>query len=218
MIRTTLSAFADRIAVPGGNNDISFTPSRIKTEVLSGLTVALALVPEAVAFAFVAGVHPLVGLYAAFIVGLITAVFGGRPGMISGATGALAVVMVALVAQHGGRKGAEALAVFDLQVHHLLHLRTASIAEDTAPTKRAGAELGRGLEPRDDLAISNSDSTVVDHPPIRVHRDDASAGQKRISPHFVISNGGRRATSMVPSACISNPGLSPAKPITRSGL
>ncbi|HAT84503.1 MAG TPA: sodium-independent anion transporter, partial [Rhizobiales bacterium] len=67
----------------------------------SGLTVALALVPEAVAFAFVAQVHPLVGLYAAFIVGLITAVFGGRPGMISGATGALAVVMVSLVVNHG---------------------------------------------------------------------------------------------------------------------
>ncbi|WP_232822973.1 SulP family inorganic anion transporter [Oceanibium sediminis] len=79
----------------------SLTPGRIRTEVLAGLTVALALVPEAVAFAFVAGVHPLVGLYAAFIVGLITAIFGGRPGMISGATGALAVVMVALVAQHG---------------------------------------------------------------------------------------------------------------------
>jgi len=78
-----------------------FSASEIRTEVLSGLTVALALVPEAVAFAFVAGVHPLVGLYAAFIVGLITALFGGRPGMISGATGALAVVMVALVAQHG---------------------------------------------------------------------------------------------------------------------
>ncbi|MDD7909205.1 MULTISPECIES: SulP family inorganic anion transporter [Pseudovibrio] len=73
----------------------------IKTEVLAGLTVALALVPEAVAFAFVAQVHPLVGLYAAFIVGIITAVFGGRPGMISGATGALAVVMVSLVSQHG---------------------------------------------------------------------------------------------------------------------
>jgi SulP family sulfate permease len=72
-----------------------------KTEILSGLTVALALVPEAIAFAFVAGVAPLVGLYAAFIVGLITAVFGGRPGMISGATGALAVVMVALVMDHG---------------------------------------------------------------------------------------------------------------------
>ncbi len=73
----------------------------VKNEVLSGLTVALALVPEAVAFSFVAGVPPLVGLYAAFIVGIITAVFGGRPGMISGATGALAVVMVELVASHG---------------------------------------------------------------------------------------------------------------------
>jgi SulP family sulfate permease len=73
----------------------------IKNDVLSGLTVALALVPEAVAFAFVAGVEPLVGLYAAFMVGLITACIGGRPGMISGATGALAVVMVALVADHG---------------------------------------------------------------------------------------------------------------------
>ena len=70
-------------------------------DLLSGLTVALALVPEAVAFSFVAGVEPLVGLYAAFFVGLITALIGGRPGMISGATGALAVVMVSLVSQHG---------------------------------------------------------------------------------------------------------------------
>ena len=75
--------------------------AKAKDDILSGLTVALALVPEAVAFAFVAGVHPLVGLYAAFMVGLITSLIGGRPGMISGATGALAVVMVALVAQHG---------------------------------------------------------------------------------------------------------------------
>ncbi len=73
----------------------------VKNDVLSGLTVALALVPEAVAFAFVAGVDPLVGLYGAFMMGLITAFFGGRPGMISGATGAMAVVMVSLVAQHG---------------------------------------------------------------------------------------------------------------------
>ncbi|MDD2915067.1 MAG: SulP family inorganic anion transporter [Gallionella sp.] len=72
-----------------------------KTNILSGLTVALALVPEAIAFALVAHVHPLVGLYAAFMVSLITSLFGGRPGMISGATGALAVVMVALVVQHG---------------------------------------------------------------------------------------------------------------------
>lgn len=74
---------------------------KLKKEILSGLTVALALVPEAVAFAFVAGVEPLVGLYAAFIIGLITSIFGGRPGMISGATGALAVVMVDLVSDHG---------------------------------------------------------------------------------------------------------------------
>ena len=84
-----------------GPAPIKYTPDRIKIELLAGLTVALALVPEAVAFAFVAGVNPLVGLYAAFFIGLITAVFGGRPGMISGATGALAVVMVSLVSDHG---------------------------------------------------------------------------------------------------------------------
>lgn len=76
-------------------------PARIRVETLAGITVSLALVPEAVAFAFVAGVDPLVGLYAAFIVGLVTSVTGGRPGMISGATGALAVVMVVLVKEHG---------------------------------------------------------------------------------------------------------------------
>ena len=103
MTRTILAAFANRLALPDLRllPEEKLTPSRIRIELLSGLTVALALVPEAVAFAFVAGVHPLVGLYAAFLVGLITAVFGGRPGMISGATGALAVVMVALVAEHG---------------------------------------------------------------------------------------------------------------------
>lgn len=72
-----------------------------KTEVLSGLTVALALIPEAVAFAFIAGLSPLTGLYAAFSMGLITSVFGGRPGMISGATGAVAVVIVSLAQSHG---------------------------------------------------------------------------------------------------------------------
>ncbi len=75
--------------------------SSVKNDVLSGLTVALALVPEAIAFAFVAGVSPLIGLYSAFFIGLITAVVGGRPGMISGATGAMAVVVVALVSMHG---------------------------------------------------------------------------------------------------------------------
>jgi SulP family sulfate permease len=73
------------------------TGGNVKNDVLSGITVALALVPEAVAFAFVAGVSPVVGLYGAFMMGLVTAIFGGRPGMISGATGAMAVVMVHLV-------------------------------------------------------------------------------------------------------------------------
>ncbi len=81
-----------------------FTPKDkidYKTEILSGLTVALALVPEAVAFALIAGLPPLTGLYAAFMMGLVTAILGGRPGMISGATGAVAVVLVALVKTHG---------------------------------------------------------------------------------------------------------------------
>lgn len=73
----------------------------IKNDLLSGVTVALALVPEAIAFAFVAGLSPLIGLYSAFFIGLVAAILGGRPGMISGATGAMAVVVVALVAQHG---------------------------------------------------------------------------------------------------------------------
>jgi len=75
-----------------------------KNDILSGITVALALVPEAVAFAFVAGIDPLVGLYGAFMMGLITSLFGGRPGMISGATGAMAVVMVHLI-QKGNEVG-----------------------------------------------------------------------------------------------------------------
>ncbi|MCF8259586.1 MAG: SulP family inorganic anion transporter [Melioribacteraceae bacterium] len=77
----------------------------IKDDIFSGLTVALALVPEAVAFSFIAGISPVIGLYGAFMMGLITSIIGGRPGMISGATGAMAVVMVALV-QEGNAMGA----------------------------------------------------------------------------------------------------------------
>ena len=76
-------------------------PQNLKNELLSGLTVALALVPEAIAFAFVAGVSPIIGLYSAIMIGLICSLCGGRPGMISGATGAMAVVVVSLVAIHG---------------------------------------------------------------------------------------------------------------------
>jgi len=105
LIKNTLASFVKSIGFDSQNyipkDGVSFSLFRI--EILSGLTVALALVPEAIAFAFVAGVAPLSGLYAAFIVGIITAVVGGRPGMISGATGALAVVMVALVADHGAQ-------------------------------------------------------------------------------------------------------------------
>ncbi len=90
--------YAAKDSTPGSS---AFSYSEAKTNILSGFTVALALVPEAIAFALVAHVNPLVGLYAAFIMCLITASFGGRPGMISGATGSTAVVMVALVVQHG---------------------------------------------------------------------------------------------------------------------
>jgi len=72
-----------------------------KTEILSGLTVAIALVPEAIAFAMIAGLSPLTGLYAAFVMAFVTSIFGGRPGMISGATGAIAVVIVSLAKDFG---------------------------------------------------------------------------------------------------------------------
>ncbi len=91
----------------------------VKNEFTSGVTVALALVPEAVAFSFVAGLDPLVGLYAAFMVGLITALFGGRPGMISGATGALAVVMVFLVREGNAMGLAMAQPVENMGVQYL---------------------------------------------------------------------------------------------------
>lgn len=81
--------------------NFTFNP---KNDILSGLTVALALVPEAVAFAFVAGIDPLVGLYGAFMMGIVTSLFGGRPGMISGATGAMAVVMIHMI-QQGNEAG-----------------------------------------------------------------------------------------------------------------
>lgn len=91
--------------------NFTFNP---KNDILSGLTVALALVPEAVAFAFVAGVDPLVGLYGAFMMGIVTAMFGGRPGMISGATGAMAVVMVHLI-----QKGNEVGMALDAPIENL---------------------------------------------------------------------------------------------------
>ena len=79
----------------------NYSTSNIKNDVLSGSVVAIALVPEAIAFSIIAGVSPIVGLHTAFILGLITAIIGGRPGMISGATGAIAVVLVSLIMEHG---------------------------------------------------------------------------------------------------------------------
>ena len=91
---------------------LSKLTSNPKNDILSGLTVALALVPEAVAFAFVAGIDPMVGLYGAFMMGIVTSLIGGRPGMISGATGAMAVVMVHLI-QRGNQVGLELLSPID---------------------------------------------------------------------------------------------------------
>jgi len=90
-----------------------------KNDILSGLTVALALVPEAVAFAFIAGIDPLIGLYGAFMMGIVTAIFGGRPGMISGATGAMAVVMVHMIQQGNEVGNALAQPVENLGLHWL---------------------------------------------------------------------------------------------------
>src|SRR5690554_4764119 len=72
-----------------------------KTEVLAGLTVAMTMIPESLSFAILAGLSPLVGLYAAFLMGLIAAIFGGRPGMVSGGAGATVVVLIALSSMHG---------------------------------------------------------------------------------------------------------------------
>ena len=75
--------------------------SNVRGDVLAGIVVALALIPEAIAFSIIAGVDPMVGLYAAFSIALVIAFVGGRPGMISGATGAMALLMITLVADHG---------------------------------------------------------------------------------------------------------------------
>ena len=75
--------------------------SNIRADLLAGTVVALALIPEAIAFSIIAGVDPKVGLYASFCIAVVTAIFGGRPGMISAATGAMALLMVTLVKDHG---------------------------------------------------------------------------------------------------------------------
>ncbi|QSZ41530.1 STAS domain-containing protein [Sulfurimonas aquatica] len=104
-----------------------YTSANIKNDVLSGLVVAVALVPEAIAFSFIAGLSPIVGLYAAFIIGLITSIIGGKPGMISGATGSVAVVMVGLVMQANEKLTLAGLSGDDLYLHMLNYVLLATI-------------------------------------------------------------------------------------------
>lgn len=101
----------------------NYSTSNIKNDVLSGSVVAVALVPEAIAFSFIAGVSPIVGLYAAFIIGLITSLLGGKPGMISGATGAVAVVFVGLglkVHEHFDAAGLTTAQMTEVILQHIL--------------------------------------------------------------------------------------------------
>ena len=93
----------------------------IRADVLAGLVVALALIPEAIAFSIIAGVDPKIGLYASFSIAVIVAITGGRPGMISAATAATAVLMVTLVKDHG--------------LQYLLAATAVSYTHLTLPTK-----------------------------------------------------------------------------------
>ena len=104
-----------------------YTSANIKNDVLSGLVVAVALVPEAIAFSFIAGVSPIVGLYAAFIIGLITSIIGGKPGMISGATGSVAVVMIGLMLEANNKLTALGMVGEELYIHALNYLLLATI-------------------------------------------------------------------------------------------
>ncbi|MEN8303099.1 MAG: SulP family inorganic anion transporter [Campylobacterota bacterium] len=104
-----------------------YTSANIKNDILSGLVVAVALVPEAIAFSFIAGVSPIVGLYAAFIIGLITSVIGGKPGMISGATGSVAVVMIGLMLEANAKLTALGMVGEELYIHALNYLLLATI-------------------------------------------------------------------------------------------
>ena len=104
-----------------------YTSPNIKNDILSGLVVAVALVPEAIAFSFIAEVSPIVGLYTAFILGLVTAVIGGKPGMISGATGSVAVVIIGLVVEANEKLKLEGLSGDDLYIHMLHYVLLATV-------------------------------------------------------------------------------------------
>ncbi|HIP21027.1 MAG TPA: SulP family inorganic anion transporter, partial [Sulfurimonas sp.] len=104
-----------------------YTAANIKNDILSGLVVAVALVPEAIAFSFIAEVSPIVGLYTAFILGFITAIIGGKPGMISGATGSVAVVLIGLTLEVNGMLKATGLSGEELYINLLNYVLLATI-------------------------------------------------------------------------------------------
>ncbi len=104
-----------------------YSSQNVKNDVLSGLVVAVALVPEAIAFSFIAGVSPIVGLYTAFILGLITSLFGGKPGMISGATGAVAIVFVGLGIKVHEMLSAQGLSGDDISIGILQYILLATV-------------------------------------------------------------------------------------------
>ena len=117
--------------------------SNAKNDILSGLVVAVALVPEAIAFSFIAGVSPIVGLYAAFILGLVTAIIGGKPGMISGATGAVAIVFVGLGLKVGDILSAQGLSSSELSIAILQYILLATLIAGTFQIAVGLLKLGK---------------------------------------------------------------------------
>ncbi len=105
----------------------NYKTDNIKNDVLSGMVVAVALVPEAIAFSFIVGVNPIVGLYTAFILGLITSILGGKPGMISGATGSVAVVLVGLALESAHYLKSQGLSGDDLAIGVLSYIALSAI-------------------------------------------------------------------------------------------
>jgi SulP family sulfate permease len=105
----------------------NYKTDNIKNDILSGLVVAVALVPEAIAFSFIVGINPIVGLYTAFILGLITSLFGGKPGMISGATGSVAVVLVGLAIESTNYLKAQGLSGDELAIGVLSFIALSAI-------------------------------------------------------------------------------------------
>jgi SulP family sulfate permease len=121
----------------------NYSSQAIKNDILSGLVVAVALVPEAIAFSFIAEVSPIVGLYTAFILGLITALIGGKPGMISGATGAVAVVLIGLTLESKALLQAQGLAGDELAFGVLQYITLAAVLAGLIQIAAGVLKLGK---------------------------------------------------------------------------